>query len=382
MAKDYYAILGIGRDASREEVKKAYKKLAKRYHPDMNEGDPAAAEKFKEINEAAAVLGDEEKRRQYDTLGHEAFTRNGSAGPGPGFSGFEGFDFSGFGAGTDFGDIFDHLGDIFGLGSGFGSRGNRRARRGADLRYDLDITLKEAAFGTSKRIMVKRNETCPDCHGSGGAKVETCRTCNGAGYVRQARRTPFGIFQSTGACPACHGEGQRILEHCGTCHGEGTLPVEKELEVEIPAGVADGSRLRLAGEGEAGQKGAPAGDLYVFLTVKDDEVFERHGDDILLSCPISFFQASFGAEIEVPTLEGKAKLRIPTGTQSGTIFRLRGKGVKHLRGHGRGDQLVTTQVETPKRLTRKQQRLMKELAKEFGEDAEPDKGLLERLGLR
>ncbi len=380
MAKDYYAVLGVARDASREEIKKAYKKLAKKYHPDMNDGDAAAAEKFKEVNEAAAVLGDEQKRQQYDAVGHEAFTRNGTGGPGP--AGFEGFDFSGFSAATDFGDIFDHLGDIFGFSAGFGGRSGRRVRRGADLRYDLDITLKEAAFGASKRITVRKNGTCPDCHGSGGAKVETCRTCNGAGYVRQARRTPFGIFQSTGACPACHGEGQRILEHCGRCQGEGTIPTEKELEVEIPAGVADGSRLRLSGEGEAGQKGAPPGDLYVFLTVEDDDVFERHGDDILLGCPISFFQAAFGAEIEVPTLEGKAKLRIPAGTQSGTIFRLRGKGARHLRGQGRGDQLVTAQVETPKRLTRKQQKLMKELAKEFGEEAEPHKDLLERLGLR
>ncbi len=362
---DYYETLGIPRSASREEIKKAYKKLAKKYHPDLNKENPEAEKKFKEINEAAAVLGDEQKRQQYDQAGHDAFTR-GARNGGPGF---EGFDFSGFGAGADFGDIFDH---IFG--------GGRRRSRGTDLRYDLELSLHEAAFGTTKEIRVRRQAPCRACGASGGARTERCAACKGAGMVRQARRTPFGIFQTTGPCPECGGQGERILEECPACRGRGHVAEEKELSVEIPAGVDDGSRLRLAGEGEAGPRGGQ-GDLYVFLHVQEEEHFERRGDDILLDCPISFFQASFGAEIEVPTLDGTARLRIPAGTQSGTVFRMRAKGVPHLRGQGRGDQLVTVTVETPRRLTRKQTKLLKELAKEFGEEAEPNRSLLERLGL-
>jgi len=368
MMKDYYAILGVDRSASRAEIKRAYKRLAKKYHPDLNKNDAETAERFKEINEAAAILGDDEKRRQYDTLGHEAFTQGTQQG-----GGFSGFDFHGFGTDMDFGDIFD---SFFG-----GSRPRRRHRRGADLRYDLTISLKEAAFGANRRITIRKRSPCPACGGSGGAKVETCSACHGTGVVRRMQRTPFGIFQSTGVCPDCGGEGRQIIEPCDSCHGSGIVDEKKELAVTIPAGINDGSRLRLAGEGEAGERGAPAGDLYLFLSVEPDEHFERDGDDVLLEVPISFFQAAFGAEIEVPTLEGKARLKIPPGTQSGTVFRLRGKGVRHLHGRGRGDQLVTVQMETPRRLTRKQQKLLKELAKEFGEDAEPQKGFFRKLGL-
>ncbi len=371
--RDYYEVLGVKKTASKEEIKKAYKRLAKKYHPDLNKDNPEAEQRFKEINEAAAVLGNEEKRRQYDAAGHEAFTQGARNGGGFG-GGFSGFDFRGFGGGMDFDDIFDTI-----FGGGFSGR--RSQRRGVDLRYDLSISLKEAAFGATKRIKVRKRTTCPACHGTGGKKVETCSTCHGTGVVRQMRRTPFGIFQSTVPCPDCGGEGKRILEPCERCGGEGVVLETKELEVTIPAGVETGSRLRLAGEGEAGERGAPPGDLYVFLSVQQDELFERRGDDVLLEVPISFFQAVFGAEIEVPTLEGKARLKIPAGTQSGTIFRLKGKGIAHLHGRGRGDQLVTVQVETPRKLTRKQQKLLKELAKEFGEDAEPHKGFLSKLGL-
>ncbi|MBR9692494.1 molecular chaperone DnaJ [Candidatus Woesearchaeota archaeon] len=373
MTKDYYDILSVKKDATREDIKKAYKKKAKKYHPDLNEGDAEAADKFKEVNEAAATLGDDQKRKQYDTVGHAAFSQ-GTRGGG----GFNSQDFSGFGANADFGDIFENFfsgafGDIFGGGHG------RRQRRGSDLRYDLSITLNDAAFGTNRKIRVRKHSLCETCNGSGGSKVETCGTCHGHGMVRQAKRTPFGIFQTTTACPACQGLGKRILEPCKKCDGEGRTLADKELDVQIPPGVQAGSRLRLNEEGEAGGPGATPGDLYVFLDVEAHELFTRHGDDILLEVPISFFQASFGATIEVPTLEGKAKLKIPSGTQSGTIFRLKAQGTQRLHGHGRGDELITVQMETPKKLTKKQEKLLKELSKEFGEGAEPHKSLFARL---
>ncbi len=369
MTKDYYEILGVSRNASREEIKRAYKRLAKKYHPDLNKGDPEAEQKFKEINEAAAVLGDEEKRRQYDAMGHEAFTQTGKSG---GFSGFDfsGFDFSGFGRGMDFGDIFDSF---------FGAFGGRRSRqrRGADLRYDLTLTLKEAVFGTKKRIRVRKEVTCPSCKGSGGAEVAACTTCHGSGVVRRTRQTPFGYFQTTARCGRCGGEGKIIIKPCRTCHRRGTVSETKELDVEIPAGVEDGARLRISDEGEVDPASGYAGDLYLFITVKEDELFRRDGETIRLDVPISFFTAVFGGEIEVPTLDGRAKLKIPGRTKSGTIFRLRGKGVPRLHGHGRGDQLVRVVVDVPSRLTREQERVLRAAAKEFRE--EPAKGLFEKL---
>jgi len=375
MAKDYYETLGVGRGASREEIKKAYKRLAKKYHPDVNKDDPDAEKKFKEINEAAAILGDEEKRRQYDAMGHDAFAQGARGGAG---AGFNGFDFSGFSTGANFDDIFENLDDIFGFGSAFGGRRSSRSR-GADLRYDLRITLEEAAFGAKRRISIRKRSVCSVCKGSGGKRVESCATCHGTGYVRQTRRTPFGMFQTKSACPSCGGSGTVILEPCPACDGSGTVLESKELEVEIPAGVEDGSRLRIPGEGEAAGHGGRAGDLYIFISVKPHPVFERHGNDIYLEAPITFSQATFGAEIELPTLDGKAKLKIPAGTQSGTLFRLRGKGVGSLHGRGRGDQLVRVSVVTPKRLTKNQERLLKELAEEFGDPSAPQKGLFARL---
>lgn len=366
---DYYKTLGVSKDATRDEIKKAYKRLAKKYHPDLNKDDPDAEQKFKEVNEAASILGDEEKRRQYDSVGHDAFTK-GARGSSGGYD-FNGFD---FGGNMDFGDIFETF-----FGGGFGGRRSKRQRRGADLRYDLTITLEEAAFGIKKRIHLKKLDRCTRCNGSGGTKVEDCATCHGSGYVRQTQRTPFGLFQTTGACPDCHGNGKRIIELCPECHGKGALLKSKELEVEIPAGIEHGSRLRVPGEGEAGGPGAPPGDLYLFISVEEHPFFERHGDDIHLESPISFFQAVFGAEIEVPTLNGKALLTIPAGTQSGTMFRLRNKGLGHLHNRGNGDLLITVQVETPTKLTRKQKKLLEALAEEFGDPAAPQKSLFEQL---
>ncbi len=369
MAKDYYDTLGVARTATREEIKKAYKKLAKQYHPDLNKDDPGAERKFKEVNEAAAVLGDEEKRRNYDSLGHDAFTRS-SKGGGQGFSGF---DSSGFAADMDFGDIFE---SFFGGSDLFGTR-RSRSRKGQDLRYDLTVSLREAAFGAKKRFTLRKQSACPSCGGSGGEKVETCSTCHGTGHVRQTRQTPFGYFQTTGACPDCEGHGTVILEECRKCHGAGRVEQQKEIEVDIPAGVESGMRLRVPGEGEPAGRGSQPGDLYLFLTVASDEFFEREGNDVRLEVPISFFQAVFGDEIEVPTLDGKAKLKIPAGTQSGTLFRLRGKGLGHLNAGGRGDQFVKAQIVTPKRLTRQQEQQLKALAEEFG--ATPDKGFFAKL---
>ncbi len=373
MTNDYYETLGVGREATREEIKKAYKKLAKKYHPDVNKEDPDAERKFKEVSEAAAVLGDEEKRRQYDAIGHEAFSRGARAG-----GGFNGFDFSGFGADMDFGDLFE---SFFG-GGPFGDLfGGRRARqaRGADLRYDMAITLEEAAAGVRRRIGLRKRSACAACGGSGGTEVETCSTCHGHGQVRRTQRTPFGIIQTTGVCPTCGGTGRRIVTPCDACGGEGRVLEKKELDVDIPAGVESGMRLRVPGEGEAGGHGARQGDLYLFIRVAEHSVFERQGADILLEAPISFFQAVFGAEIELPTLEGKAKLKIPSGTQSGTTFRLRGKGMPHLHGRGHGDQLVTVAVQTPGKLSKAQERALKEAAEAFGDPAAPQHGLFRKL---
>jgi molecular chaperone DnaJ len=372
MAKDYYETLGVDRTATRDEIKKAYKHLAKEYHPDLSKR-PDAEQRFKEINEAAAVLGDEEKRRQYDAMGHDAFASAQKGGAGPGF---QGYDFSGFGPDMDFDQIFESF-----FGGGFSDifTGRRTRRRGTDLRYDLTLTLTEAALGTQRRITLRKRSECTACHGKGGKRLDTCPTCHGTGYVRRQQRTPFGIFQTTGSCPDCGGEGSVIGEECPRCHGSGIVMERKELELQVPAGVDDGSRLRVAGEGEAAGKGARPGDLYVFITVEPHALFQRQGNDILLEAPLSFFQAVFGDDIEVPTLEGRARLKIPPGTQSGTLFRLREKGIQLLHGRGKGDQLVRVQVVTPKRLTRKQEALLRDLGEEFGEAASPQQGLFNRL---
>ncbi|MEM4268438.1 MAG: molecular chaperone DnaJ [Candidatus Woesearchaeota archaeon] len=364
MPKDYYEILGVPRTATKEEIKTAYKRLAKKYHPDLNK-DKGAAEKFKEINEAAAVLTDDKKREQYDRFGTTADQ----------FEGFQGFDFSNFGF-QDF-DSFD-VEDIFDTFFGGGRR--KRPRRGHDLRYDLEITLEEAAFGTKKTITIPTVQKCSECEGTGakdGTAIKTCEECRGTGYVRRVARTAFGMFQTTTNCPKCRGEGKIIKETCHACRGRGTITSEKKIEITIPAGVDTGHQLRVPGHGTS-ETGYP-GDLYVFIHVRENDVFERKDDDIYTEVPISFVQAVFGDEIEVPTLEGKAIMTIPPGTQTNTLFRLRGKGIKSLHGRERGDELVKVVVKTPTKLTKRQKELLMEFARESKEEVQPQKGFFSKL---
>ncbi len=356
MSKDYYKILGVEKSASKDEIKRAYKKLAKKYHPDLNKNTDAT-EKFKEINEAASVLGDDEKRSHYD--------RFGTAEPGfAGGSGFNGFDFSDFmsGHGFDFDSIFDTF-------FGGGSRRRRRQyepEQGSDLRYDMEITLEEASEGTTKHIIVPKMVKCTKCDGKGAvlnSDIKTCTECNGSGFVKRTQRTAFGIFATTSACRHCGGEGKVIKNPCEMCDGSGRMKKNSKLEIQIPAGAYTGTKLRLTGEGEAGERGGPSGDLYVVLHVKEHNTFERKGNDIYTEALISFTQAALGDEIEVPTLKSKAKLKIPAGTQTNTLFRMKSKGVPNLRGYGTGDEYVKVIVKVPKKLTKKQKDLLKELDK-------------------
>ncbi len=368
--KDYYEILGISKDASKTEIKKAYKKLAKKYHPDLNK-DSGSAEKFKEINEAASVLGDDEKRKQYDQFGKTAENFGGS---GFDFSDFSSFaDGFGFSNDFDFGDIFDSF-----FGGGFSRRRRSAARAGADLRYDIEITLEEAAFGTKKTITIPRLETCQECNGTGAESeenIETCQECNGSGILKKQTRTPFGIFATTTTCRKCSGTGKFIKNKCKKCSGSGRIENEKTIMVEIPAGIDEGNRIRLREEGESGEKGGPSGDLYVVVHLKEHKIFERKGNDIYLEMPITFPQAALGAEIEVPLLKGKTKLKIPSGTQTNTIFRLKDKGIPDLHGYGKGSQMVKVVIQTPKRLNKKQRNLLKDFEKE----EKKDRGFIKRL---
>lgn len=352
--KDYYKVLGVDKNASKEDIKKAYKKLAKKYHPDISKEEDAQ-EKFKEINEAAAVLGDDKKREQYDRFGTSA----------NGFSDFSGSDFSNFGfdfGGSDFGFDFEDIFDRF-FGGGRRSRGPRRGR---DLLYEMDITLEDAFYGATRDIEIPRTETCPDCKGSGAeseSDIETCEECNGTGTIKQARRTPFGMFQTQSACPKCKGQGRRIKKECYTCDGTGLVRKRRKIQVTIPKGAEDGMRLRITGEGEAGEKGAQPGDLYIVMREKEHDLFERRGNDIHIDVPISFVQAAMGAQVDVPTLKSKAKLTVPAGTQPDTILRMKDKGIPGING-GTGDQLVKIIVEVPEKLTKKQKELLKEFDKE------------------
>lgn len=370
MARDYYDTLGVQRNASKDDIKKAYKSLAKKYHPDLNK-DAGATEKFKEINEAASVLGDEKKREQYDRLGHDAFQHSSRGqGPRPGD-----FDFNQYGGFSGDEDFFENIFDMF---TGGGSRGPR-TMRGDDLRYDLEISLEEAAFGVKKKLPLRKHAKCDDCEGKGGKDVVQCHTCHGRGMVQQARRTPFGIFQSTMPCRQCGGTGKEIKHVCSVCDGDGVVTASKTIEVNIPAGVDNGTRVRVPGEGNAGPRGSAAGDLYLFITIEEHPVFERRGSDIHLDAPISFGTAVFGGEIEVPTLDGRAKLKIPGGTQTHTVFRLRDKGITELQGSGRGDEYVRVIIRTPEKLNRKQEELLRKFAEESGEDAKLQKGLFGKI---
>lgn len=349
--KDYYEVLGVSKTASQDELKKAYRKLALKYHPDRNKGNAEAEQKFKEISEAYGVLSDESKRAQYDQLGPDAFeqAQAGGAGGNPFGGGFGGF------SGSGMEDIFDMF---FGGQGGRGGRsGNAGPQRGADLRFDLEITFEEAAFGVEKEISLYRDEACEHCHGTGaepGSKVETCPDCHGTGYVRFTQNTMFGQMVNERPCSKCHGEGKIVSSPCKECRGKGTQKKNKRLKVKIPAGVDNGSRLRVSGEGEAGAKGGPNGDLYVYLYVKQHKFFDRDGTTVLCEVPINIVQATLGAEIKVPTLDGQVTMKVPEGTQPGRVMRLKGKGIPSLRGGTRGDQLVKIKVVIPTKLSDKQ----------------------------
>ena len=357
--RDYYEVLGVSKTATQDELKKAYRKLARKYHPDLNKDNEEAAEKFKECNEAYSVLSDDQKRAQYDQFGHAAF-ENGGMGGGGGFGGAGGF--GGFG-GSGMEDIFDMF--FGGQGGRGGSRAKTGPQRGADLRFDLEITFEEAAFGLEKEINLYRDETCDHCHGEGaepGSKVESCPECNGTGYVRFTQNTMFGQMVNERPCSRCKGEGKIISEPCKECRGKGTVKRNKKLKVKIPAGVDNGSRLRVSGEGEAGAKGGPSGDLYVYLYVKPHKFFERDGTTVLCEVPINIVQATLGADIKVPTLDGQVTMKVPEGTQPGKVLRLKGKGIPSLRGGGRGDQLVRIKVVVPTKLSDKQKDALRKFA--------------------
>ena len=360
--RDYYEVLGISKDASEQEIKKAYRKMAMKYHPDKNQGDKDSEEHFKEVNEAYEVLSDPQKRRTYDQFGHAGFS-GGGFGQG-GFSGGQGFG----GFEDIFGDIF---GDMFGGGFGGAGRSSRKTgpRKGADMRLRMELKFEEAAFGIEREISLQREEECDTCHGSGakpGTSTTTCPTCNGTGEVRQTTRTPFGNMINVAPCPNCQGAGTIIEHKCETCYGQGRVKKAKEINVKIPAGVDDGATIKMSGEGQLGHKGGPRGDLYIIINVIPHKLFERDGYNVYLEMPITFVQAALGDEVEVPTLDGKVKYKIPEGTQSGTVFRLRGKGIPHLRSTQRGDQLVKVSVEVPKKLSEKQKDLLRDFAKETG----------------
>lgn len=359
--RDYYEVLGVNKSASEEEIKKAYRQLAKKYHPDMNQGDKSMEAKFKELNEAYEVLSDKDKKARYDQFGHAGVDPNGFGGGGgnPFGGGFEG----GFG---DFGDIFDAF--FGGGGSPFGGGSARRKagpQKGADLKYELEIDFEEAAFGVKKDIQVTRNETCNDCKGTGakaGSKVETCKACGGSGEVRFAQNTVFGRVVNVKPCDECHGEGKIIKEPCPQCMGRGSVRKNRKITIDIPAGVDTGSVMPLRGEGEPGQKGGPNGDLYIYMRVKPHKLFRRDGVNLYCEIPISYTQAALGDELDIPTLEGSMKYSIPEGTQTGTTFRLKNKGIPSLKTKMKGDLYFTVKISVPKKLTEEQKDLLRKFA--------------------
>ncbi|HIE33935.1 MAG TPA: molecular chaperone DnaJ [Candidatus Altiarchaeales archaeon] len=374
MAKrDYYEVLGVDRNASPEDIKRAYRRLAKKYHPDVNK-DPNAEEKFKEISEAYEVLIDPDKRTNYDRFGHAGAES---------FFGRGGFDWSNFTHFSDIEDLFnrDFFGrDIFDVFFGGPRRASRKGPvRGSDLRFDMEISLEDAYSGLNTEINIPRTEKCDTCKGSGARSdkdIKTCPVCGGTGQMKSERRTPFGQFVSITTCRRCQGEGKIIENPCPKCNGTGLIQNFRKIRVKIPAGVDTGHRLRVKGEGDVGIRGGPPGDLYVVIHVKPHKIFERHGDDLFLEIPITFSQAALGAEIEVPTLESKAKIKIPPGTDTGTVFRLGGKGMPHLGGKGRGDENIRVRIVTPKRLSAREKELFEELAKL---ENEPKDGIFDRI---
>ncbi|MGZ4812698.1 MAG: molecular chaperone DnaJ [Terriglobales bacterium] len=363
--RDYYEVLGVTRTATEQEVKSAYRKLALQYHPDRNPDNPDAEERFKECTEAYTVLADADKRSNYDRFGHAGVSGMGAGG----------FDPTIF---QDFGDLGDILGSIFGMGDMFGGMAGRKrtwAQRGADLRHDLTLEFEEAVFGVEKKVNVRRHEACETCEGSGvapGHGPTTCRTCGGRGQVRYQQ----GFFSIARTCSACQGRGSVITDPCKACRGEGRQVRERMIDVKVPAGVEDGTRIRYSSQGEAGTHGGPAGDLYIVLHVKEHSMFEREGKDLHCVVPISFSQAALGAEIEIPTLEGVEKLKIPDGTQSGTVFKLRNRGAPVLNGRGKGDLFVEVKVHTPSKLTKRQRELLQEFAGTDGIENKPQRATI------
>lgn len=363
--RDYYEILGVPRTASQDDLKSAFRRLARQFHPDVNKA-PDAEEKFKEINEAYAILSDDEKRAAYDRFGH-AGVRGPSGGP----------DIN-----VDFSDFADIFGDLFGFGRA--SRRTRNSpRRGADLQYRLDLSFEEAVFGADKEIDITRDEVCTTCSGTGaepGTSPVRCPTCNGAGEVRQVRQTILGSMVQVSTCPTCNGQGETISTPCHTCQGRGLERKVRQKVVSVPAGVDTGTQIRMGGEGQPGTNGGPNGNLYIVVQVKPHKYFRRREYDILMDLTVNVAQATLGAEVDVPTVDGPTKLKIPAGTQPGKVITLRSKGVPHLRGSGRGDQLVVVNVEVPSRLTNEQRQLFEQLAKSLGSDVQPqERGFLDWL---
>lgn len=372
--RDYYDVLGVSREASQDEIKKAYRKMSLKYHPDVHPDKEEAEARFKEINEAYEVLSDSQKRATYDRFGHSAF--DPSQGPG-GFGG-GGFDF-GMGG---FEDIFDMF-------FGGGDRGRSRGpTRGADREMELSIDLEDAVFGAEKEIQIPRMEECDTCEGSGaqpGTEVKRCSTCGGTGQVRSVQSTPFGRFETVRTCGKCSGQGTAIEKPCKQCNGSGQVRRVRKVSLKIPAGVDTGSRLRMQGEGGPGQLGGPPGDLYIYIRVNPHPIFKRQGYELTCEVPISFVDAALGAEITVPTLDGEHKITIPEGTQTGTVFKVRGKGVPHLRSRRRGDQNVVVKVAVPTRLSARQKQLLREFAREESEEQndndnpKKDKGFFDKF---
>ena len=358
--RDYYEVLGISKGASEDEIKRAYKKMARKYHPDLNPGNKEAEEKFKEVNEAYEVLSDANKKARYDQYGHAGVDPNFGAGGG------------GFDGGFDFGDLGDIFGSFFGGGFGGGRRTNPNApQRGESIRMSLTISFEEAAFGCQKEVTVDRMEECGTCHGSGcatGTTPEICPDCHGTGQVQIRRQTPMGVFATTSACAKCGGKGKIIHQPCPDCRGSGAVRRRKTIQASIPAGIDNGQTISIRGQGHAGKNGGPAGDLLITITVRPHEIFRREGTSVLCDAPITFAQAVLGAELEIPTIDGKVKYELPEGTQSGTTFRLKGKGIPAINGRGRGDQYVTVYIETPRNLNREQKEALKKFAESVGDN--------------
>ena len=361
--RDYYEVLGVSKGASADEIKKAYRRLAKENHPDLHPGDAEAEARFKEVNEAYEILSDADKKARYDQFGHAGVDPNFGAG---GFGG-------GFDGNFDFGDLGDIFGSFFGGGFGGGTRrSNPNApQRGESIRMNVTISFEEAAFGCEKSVTVDRMEQCTDCHGSGcaaGTTPEICTDCHGTGTVQVRRQTPMGVFATSAPCSRCGGKGKIIHQPCTTCHGTGAERKRRTNQASIPAGIDNGQTISMRGQGHAGKNGGPAGDLLLTVTVRPHELFRREGTSVLCEAPITFAQAVLGAELEIPTIDGKVKYDLPEGTQSGTTFRLKGKGIPSINGRGRGDQYVTVYIETPRNLNREQKDALRKFAEACGDD--------------